>query len=97
MKKISSLIALLSHQRDVLLQLMEERPNSEQTKGKLMESLIWLSQLHYTYNNEDKSLTVKVCIIFMYHFIISMIEGLVVFWSLCCLCAAVNFTKSKGF
>ena len=56
--KISNLIALLAHQRDLLLRLAElKRGNFD---GKIAESLEWKSQIQYLFDTESRIVQAKV-------------------------------------
>ena len=56
--KISNLIALLAHQRDLLLRLAELRRSG--FNGKIAESLEWKSQIQYLFDTESRIVQAKV-------------------------------------
>ena len=56
--KISNLIALLAHQRDLLLRLTELKKGS--FNGKVAESLEWKSQIQYLFDTESRIVQAKV-------------------------------------
>ena len=56
--KISNLIALLAHQRDLLLRLAELKKGS--FNGKVAESLEWKSQIQYLFDTESRIVQAKV-------------------------------------
>ena len=56
--KISNLIALLAHQRDLLLRLSELRKGG--FNGKIAESLEWKSQIQYLFDTESRIVQAKV-------------------------------------
>ena len=57
-QKISSLIALMAHQRDLLQRLQVALQSSG--GGPLMEGLEWKSQLQYVFEADTNSITIRV-------------------------------------
>ena len=57
--KISNLIALLAHQRDLLQRLGEMKEDN--ANGKIAESLEWRSQMQYLFDTESRIVQAKVC------------------------------------
>ncbi|CAH1797693.1 unnamed protein product [Owenia fusiformis] len=55
-QKISSLISVLTHQRDLLVRLIEKTNESD---TNLEEAFDWRSQLQYKFNTEDLTISVK--------------------------------------
>ena len=58
-QKISNLIALLAHQRDVMRRFVETVDNGA-VKSSLLESFDWKSQLQYQWNESNLAINVKV-------------------------------------
>ena len=57
--KISNLIALLAHQRDLLQRFGELI--EDDASGKIAESLEWRSQMQYLFDKESRIVQAKVC------------------------------------
>ncbi|XP_022099208.1 dynein beta chain, ciliary-like [Acanthaster planci] len=56
-QKISNLITLLAHQRDLLQRLIDKQ---DEMKGSLLESFDWRSRLRYIWNETSNNLSVKL-------------------------------------
>ena len=65
--KIQSLIGIMVHQRDILQRLLDAYDDSP---SAMSESFAWKSQLKYRLDEETRRITVDVCIIASFHFVV---------------------------